>query len=45
MTSTTPLRNGIVDLMDEWQRFFATAGVRMSVYNKRVAARQRAACL
>jgi hypothetical protein len=29
------LRNGVVDLMGEWQQFFATFGVRMSIYNKR----------
>jgi hypothetical protein len=29
------LRNGVVDLMDEWQRFFEGHGVRMSVYNRR----------
>ena len=29
------LRNGVVDLMDEWQQFFAPRGVRMSVYNER----------
>jgi len=29
------LRNGVVDLMGEWQAFFAPLGVRMSVYNER----------
>jgi hypothetical protein len=29
------LRNGVVDLMAEWQRFFASREVRMSVYNPR----------
>jgi hypothetical protein len=28
-------RNGIVELMGEWRRFFETEGIRMSVYNPR----------
>jgi hypothetical protein len=29
------LRNGVVELMEEWQQYFATFGVQMSVYNPR----------